>query len=67
MISSRVSLLENGTVVPVRLRLANKAIARGTDAELAPVLLEQTEVGCILGLGVAIGIMGSVHILTMID
>lgn len=65
--SSRVSLLENRSIVPLRLGLADEAVARGADAELAPVLLEQTKVGGVVGLGVAIGVVASIHILTVVD
>lgn len=54
--------LQNGAIVPVTLRLALEA--RATLAQQAPVLLEDAEVGAVLLLVVAVGVVGC-HVLAL--
>lgn len=54
-------LLQPRAIVPVILRLPLESVARGTYAKHAPVLLEQTEIGGIISLSVAVGVVGGVH------
>lgn len=60
-LNMKCHLLQSCAVVPLILGLAFESVAGGTGTKNAPVLLEQTEVGRIVGLSVAIGVVGGVH------
>lgn len=51
--SRKGGVLQPVAVVPIVLALALEAVAPGAGAEHAPVLLEQAEVGGVVGLAVA--------------